>query len=395
MTAQDQAGIYFDNAATTPVFDELKDRAFLDSLPEGNPSSVHGGGLRARRALDEARDTVRASLGAARGDVVFTSGGTEANRVALLGAIGAKREEIAGSPDRRWNVVIGNVEHPSVSMIKEHGAGLGFETRWAPNDGQGRVRVDELAALVDRDTLIVSVQTVNNELGTIQPLAELVLAVRARKRGVFFHTDAVQGYLRVPLDPLALGIDLVSVSAHKIHGPTGVGALWAKDAGRLAPTCFGGSQEGGLRPGTQNVLGILAFARAVDIYQEHGAAGIARMGVIRAALLAGLREQIPDLTVNGGDQVAPHVLSVTMQGLQAEILLHELDARGVQVSAGSACRAESTGPSSTLQAIGHREGDGSATLRLSFGLQSREEDVVQVLQAFEAILPRSYPVSER
>jgi cysteine desulfurase len=393
MSEKLRAGIYFDNAATTPLFDELKERAFLDAVPDGNPSSVHGVGLQARRALEEARDTIRESLGAARGDVIFTSGGTEANRLALLGAVRAKREAIAAEPDRSWNVVVGNVEHPSVSMVSDFAEAFGFEMRWAPNDGQGRIRLDEFADLVDRDTLIVSIQTVNNELGTIQPLQELITAARARKRGLLFHTDAVQGYLRVPLNPEALGVDFVTVSAHKIHGPTGVGALWARDARRLATPYAGGSQEGGLRPGTQNVMGIVGFAKAVELYQQAGPSAIARMGAIRELLRTGLEQRLDGLTVNGGDAVAPHVLSVTFTGIRAEMLLHELDARDIQVSAGSACRAGTTGPSATLQAIGHREGDGTATLRMSFGLLSREEEVRRVLAAFDAILPGLREVS--
>ncbi len=375
--------IYWDNAATTRPFPALSDPAWLASLPWGNPSSAHGAGLASRQALDQARDVVRRALGTTRGSVVITSGGSEANRIALLG--------VAALPPRPGNVILNRVEHPSVRGLAGFIETLGVEVRWAPNDRYGRIDPDRLAQVVDEFTLLVSVQAVNNELGTVQPIGDIVKAVRSVKRGVQVHTDAVQGFLKVPLDVEALGVDLVSVSAHKIHGPKGVGALWVREPRRVKGVAMGGSQEEGLRAGTQNVAGFLAFARAIGLWQDFAEMGLTQMKQRRAHFVAEVLKRIPGAHVNGGPDVAPHIANISFPGARAELLLHALDDRGVLVSAGAACKAGDKGPTDVLKAVGHTEDLG--TLRFSWGLFHDDDEVERVLAALEAVVAEVREVS--
>jgi len=368
--------IYWDNAATTRPFPALSEPQWLASLPWGNPSSAHRAGLASRQALDAARDTVKRALGTTRGTVVATSGGSEANRVAVLG--------VAALPPRPGNVILNRVEHPSVRGLANWIEQLGVEVRWAPNDADGRIVAAAVGELVDEGTMLVSVQAVNNELGTVQPLAAIARAARARKRGVQLHVDAVQGFLKVPLDVEALGLDLVSISAHKFHGPKGAGALWVREPRRLKGVCSGGSQEEGLRPGTQNVPGFVALARAIDLWQDFAEMGLAEMQARRARFVAEVLARIPDVSVNGGDDAAPHIASLSFPGARAELLLHALDERGVLVSAGAACRAGEKGPSEVLKAVGHTDDRG--TLRFSWGLFHDADELPRVVEVLEAVV---------
>lgn len=375
--------IYWDNAATTRPFPELLSPSWLTSLPWGNPSSAHGAGLAARQALDGAREVVKRALGTSKGNVIVTSGGSESNRVAVLG--------VAALPPRPGNVVLNRVEHPSVRGLSGAIEQLGVEVRFAPNDRDGRVDPDRLAQLVDDGTMLVSVQAVNNELGTVQPLADIARAARACKRGVQLHVDAVQGFLKVPLDVDGWGLDLVSISAHKFHGPKGSGALWVRDPRRLKPVCSGGSPEEGLRPGTQNVPGFLGLAKAIELWQEWSEMGLFEMRARRARFVAEVLARIPDARVNGGPDVAPHIASLSFPGARAELLLHALDERGVLVSAGAACRSGEKGPSAVLKAVGHTEDRG--TLRFSWGLFHDEGEVERVVSALEAVVAEVREVS--
>jgi cysteine desulfurase len=375
--------IYWDNAATTRPFPALSEPAWLASLPWGNPSSVHGAGLAARTALDAGRDVVRRALGTSRGSVVITSGGSEANRVAVLG--------VAALPPRPGNVVLNRVEHPSVRGLAGCIEQLGVEVRWAPNDRYGRIDPDRLGQLVDEFTMLVSVQAVNNELGTVQPLADIVKVARLGKKGVQVHVDAVQGFLKVPLDVEALGVDLLSLSAHKIHGPKGVGALWVREPRRVKGFCSPGSHEDGLRGGTQNVPGFLAFVRAIGLWQDFAEMGLAEMRRRRARFVSEVLARIPRAHVNGGPDVAPHIANISFPGARAELLLHALDDRGVLVSAGAACKAGDKGPTDVLKAVGHTEDLG--TLRFSWGLFHDDDEVERVLAALEAVVAEVREVS--
>jgi len=375
--------IYWDNAATTRPFPALSDPEWLASLPWGNPSSAHRAGLASKQALDAARETVKRALHTTKGSVVITSGGSESNRVAVLG--------VAALPPRPGNVILNRVEHPSVRGLAGWIEQLGVEVRWAPNDRYGRINPDRLSQMVDEFTMLVSVQTVNNELGTVQPLAEIVQAARASKKGVQIHTDAVQGFLKVPLDVDALGVDLVSISGHKIHGPKGIGALWVREPRRLKGVCLGGSQEEGLRAGTQNLPGFLALARAILLWQDFAEQSLPQMRARRARFVAEVLERIPRAHVNGGSEVAPHIANISFPGAKAELLLHALDDRGVLVSAGAACKAGDKGPTEVLKAVGHTEDLG--TLRFSWGLFHDDAEVERVVSALEAVVAEVREVS--
>lgn len=367
--------IYWDNAASTRPFAELP---ALHVLPFANPSSAHAAGAEARDALDGARAAVLRALGAERGKLVFTSGGSEANRLAIMGAL------MHVSPP--GNVVLTRLEHASIRALAAWIEALGFEVRWAPNDASGRIDPEGLGALVDKETVLVSAQAVNAELGTAQAMGAIVRAARARRRRVLVHTDAVQALGKTPLAVDDLDLDLVSTSAHKIHGPKGIGALWVRNVARLSDRFGGGGHEQGLRGGTQNVWGAVAFARALALYAERVGPARARWEEMRRALVEGLRERLGDVEVNGDGSGAGNILSLNVLGTRSEMLLHELDARGVAVSAGSACGAGRAGPSDVLRAIGFDEDRG--TIRVSFGLFNEPDEVPYGLSVLEEIVPR-------
>jgi cysteine desulfurase len=375
--------IYLDNAATTQPFPELLTTDFLGAMPWANPSSPHAAGLATRAALDRARTCLAQALGVKGGAVLFCSGGTEANRMAVLGP--------ALGPPRPGNIVLNQLEHSSVRNLAAWAALAAFEVRWAQHDAHGTLHPEAVASLVDRETILVSVHAVNGELGTVQPLADLARAVRARKKSVLLHVDAVQGFLRVPLLPEEWGLDLVSVSAHKVHGLKGVGALWVRNLERLNPVFPGGSHESGKRPGTENVPGILAFARAVELYRAACPSPEAHFGPLRRALVEGLVARVPGVTFNGGPRVSPHLVSANFPGVRSEMLIHEMDSRGLCASAGAACSAARPGPSEILRAVGVKDDVG--TVRLSLGLFNTLDDVQAVVTALSELVPALREVS--
>ncbi len=336
-----------------------------------NPSSAHAFGAAAARLLEQAREEVATWLGARPAEILFVSGGTEANALAVLGAAAAGRGR---------HLVTTAIEHPAVLRSIELLAGRGFEvTRVAPA-GDGRVRAADVLAAVRPDTALCAVMLVNNELGTLQPVAEIAAGLRAAGARAQLHCDAVQAAGLVALDVRELGVDTLAVSAHKLHGPRGAGALWVRPGARLAPLWEGGRQERGLRSGTENLPALVGFARA---------ATLARSTREGAALLAGRRDRLEQEiaarlprsspTVPAGTPRAPHIASVRLPGLPAEPILHALEARGVQASAGSACATRTRGPSHVLQAIGVSE--DAAVLRFSLARTTTDEEVVAAARA--------------
>jgi cysteine desulfurase len=374
--------VYLDNAASTRPADEVLDIA-TDAARRyfANPSSAHAWGAAAARALEQARTDVATALQVAPSEIVFTSGGTEGNALALRGAAARARGR---------HVVVTAIEHPAVMRNVEHLAqDKGFELTIIPVDASGVVAAEAVAAAVRPETAIVAVMLVNNELGTVQPVARIAQALRARAasggppgtRMPHFHVDAVQAFGLIPFSPLALGADSLAISGHKIHGPKGTGALWLRRGARVAPLWDGGRQERGLRSGTENVPGILGFARAAILASgAHAASGIAALrDDLETRVLAAVPQARP--TVATGAR-APHICSLSIPGLPAEPLLHALEARGVMASAGSACASKSRGPSPVLKAIGID--DDTAVLRFSLSRETTSDDVRVAVDALTA-----------
>ncbi len=364
--------IYLDHAATTPVRPEVEE-ALRRRLGTGNPSSVHGRGREARAVLEEARSRVASALGAERREVVFTSGGTEADNLAVLG-----RWRAAGGP-----VVCSAVEHQAVLGPAKAVGRAGSPVLVLGVDGAGRVEEDALDEAIRATPSVVSVMWANNELGTLQPVAEL--GARCREAGVAFHSDAVQAVGRVPVRVDKTPVDLLSLSAHKLGGPKGVGVLYVRDGIVLEPLAWGGGQERGFRPGTENVAGAVGLAVAVELAVAEREVEALRLGGLRDRLESGLGAAIEGLRVNGGDRVA-HILNVTIPGVDREMLLPALDLEGIAASTGSACGSGASRASHVMVATG-ADGDGVA-LRLSLGRTTSAEEVDRALEVLPRVVDR-------
>lgn len=352
--------VYLDNAATTrahPSVVEAMTRALTETF--GNPSSLHGMGLAAERIVTAARESVATSLGVSPGEIIFTSGGTEANNLAVVGAVRSARGR---------HIILSAIEHASVRSPARALAADGCEVTELPVDGDGRVSPQGLAAALRPDTAVVSIMAVNNELGTIQPVEELAAVVRAHRHAggrALLHVDGVQAWGKIPLQPARLGIDLLSISAHKVHGPKGIGALYVRRGVRLAPLQRGGDQEQALRPGTENVPGIVGLGAAARLIAADGTHAAAEMSRLLDRLRRRL-ERIADVRINTPPSgAAPHILSVSFPGVRGETLLHRLEMESVYVSTGSACHSHRPEPSHVLLAIGRSPDEATSSLRFS------------------------------
>lgn len=370
--------IYLDHNATSlldPTVGEQLQRDRAESF--ANPASQHAAGRRARRLLEEAREQIKQLLGCASGDqLIFTSGGSESNYLAICGGCGA-----AGA-----NVVLSAIEHPSVSAGASYLRSRGIEPRWVPADRDGRWRIDALGDQIDARTSLVSLMWANNETGVIQPIGEA--ARLCRERGVPLHTDAVQAVGRIPVDFRGADIAALSFTAHKFHGPRGVGGLIVRDRLALQPVWFPGVAQYGLRPGTEDVVLPRAMWRALANWQAESEQRIERLGRMRDQLEQLLRDHLPEICIHGS-QVArvPQTTCVSFLGVDRQALLMAADLEGLAISAGSACASGSSEPSPTLQAMGLPPAEIESAVRLSFGilnssqqLQQAGEKLVQIVR---------------
>lgn len=360
--------IYLDNAATTPVSAPVL-AAMMPYFESANPSSLHAEGRAARAALEGARATVARNLGAKPREIVFTGGGSEADNLAICGAARAIRAR-----DGRDRVVTVATEHDAVLRAVETLGDEGFHVTILGVDGDGRLDPAQFARALGPRTALASVMLANNEIGTIAPIAEL--ARLARAQGVVFHTDAVQAPGRLGLDVEELGIDLLTLSAHKCSGPKGVGALYVRAGTPLASLVVGGGQEAGRRAGTENVAGIVGFATAFELANRDWAVEAKRLAALRVGFEASCLAAIPRVRVNaaGGPRL-PNVTSLAFEGVAAAELLVLLDLAGFAISSGSACAAGSTTPSHVIAALGVPAWVGAGTVRISLGASTREQDV--------------------
>jgi cysteine desulfurase len=377
--------VYLDHNASSPLRPEALRamRRFLRE-PSGNPSSIHARGRHARAALDRARRDLAQLVGAEPDEIVFTSGGTESNN---LGILGAARARGVG------RVVTSNVEHPSVLEAVEMLAAEGFDTRLAAAGTDGLVPPDAVAAQLGDAPALVSIQLANHETGALHDVAEAF--ARARALGAVVHADAVQAFGRVPIDVRALGVDLLSMSGHKVGGPPGIGALFVRRGVRIRPLLAGGAQEAGLRPGTTPAVLAVGFAAAARAAEQQRDAVSARHARLREMLVTGLRRRAPFTILNGPDgRQLPNTLNMSFPGHSRESLLMNLDLAGVRVSAGAACASGSSTPSPVLEAMQLDEARVACAVRVSFGPRSSERDVDALLDALETSLPRARATSK-
>lgn len=373
--------IYLDHAATTPIRPEVR-AAMAPYLDDafGNPSSLYAEGQQARRALDESRDLTAQALGAEFAEVTFTSGGTEADNAALIGVMLAHRE-------RGGHLVTTQIEHEAVLNSARFLQALGFDVSFLSPDAHGRIHPDQVAeALTDRTTL-VSVMHANNEVGTVQPIREIADVVHAR--GALLHTDAVQTFGQCPVRCADLGADLLSLSAHKIYGPKGVGALYVRRGVPIEALLHGGGQERQRRAGTENVAGIVGFGEAVRCLLPERDRLAARLTALRDRLIAELRAHLSGIVLNGHPtERLPNNVNVSLPGLDAESLLLGLDMAGVAASAGSACTSGSIEPSHVLQAMGLPEDRVRSAVRFTLGRQTTEDEICRTAAVLAQIAAR-------
>lgn len=373
---------YFDNSATTKVFDCVKD-AVVHAMTEdyGNAAARHMKGVEAERLIKEARAEIARSLKVQEKEILFTSGGTESNNMALIGT--ALANQRAGK-----HLITTAVEHASIYNTMEFLREQGFEITYLPVDSYGYISLDELRDAVREDTILVSVMYVNNEIGAVEPVEEISRVIREKNPRTLFHVDAIQAYGKFVIRPKKQGIDLLSVSGHKIHGPKGVGFLYIDEKVKIRPLLYGGGQQKGMRSGTENVPGCAGLGAAVkEVYTDHEAK-MERLYGLRERMIKGLKD-LPGVTINGheGRENAPQIVSASFEGVRSEVLLHALEEKGIYVSSGSACSVNHPGVSGTLRGIGVKKELLDSTIRFSFGLFNTPEEVDYCLEVLAELLP--------
>lgn len=370
---------YLDNAATTFVFPEVKD-IMVRVMEEdyGNPSSLHTKGIEAERYIRDTREIISKQLKVEPKDLIFTSGGTEANNMALFGS--AYRNKRRGN-----HIITTQIEHPSVLQPLLQLESQGFRVTYLPVDKQGIVSMEALKEALCEETILVSIMMVNNEIGAVQPIEEIGRIVKNYNSSILYHVDGIQGFGKFLIYPKRCNIDLFSVSGHKIHGPKGIGFLYCKDRIKLQPIIFGGGQEKGMRSGTENVPAIAGLGLATkEIYEEHEK----RMEILNQ-LKQSLIEQaetIGDVVNHSGD--APHIVSISFIGVRSEVLLHALEEKGVYVSSGSACSSNHPAVSGTLKAIGLPKIEQESTLRFSLSIFTTKEEIDFTATCLKELVPQ-------
>lgn len=396
--------VYLDYNATTPV-DPAVVEAMLPFLKEnfGNAGSVHTPGQRARAAVDAARASVAALIGAQPKEIVFTSGGTEADNLAIFGTIAAIEKgdgsgAVSASPKPRKHVITSAIDHHAVLHACEELERRGIDVTYIPvshvRESQGLVDPEDVRRAIRPETVLITIMHANNELGVIQPIEEIGRI--AREAGVRFHCDAVQSAGKVPLDVNRLGVDLLSISAHKFCGPKGVGALYVREGTALEPLVRGGHAERDRRPGTENVPGIVAIGKAAELSRKLLGEEMTRIGALRDQLEAALLERIPRAQVNGDRRHrVPNTLNLTFAGAGGEAMVISLDLQGIACSTGAACSSGSTEPSHVLIAAGLSYDDARSSLRLSMGRPTTEAEIDYAIEKIPAVVERLRALSPR
>lgn len=373
---------YFDNSATTRVFDSVKEIVIKTMTEDyGNAASKHKKGVEAERYIREARSIIAKSLKVQEKEIVFTSGGSESNNMALIGGAMANRR-------RGRHIISTNVEHSSVYNTLEFLRDQGFEITYLPVDSQGHISLSQLRESLRQETILVSVMYVNNEVGSVEPVEEIAKIIKGYQPEILFHVDGIQAYGKYEIRPKRQGIDLLSVSGHKLHGPKGVGFLYIHEKAKVKPLIYGGGQQKGMRSGTENVPGVAGLGAAVqEIYKNHRDKTDYLYG-LKDYFIERIRE-VEGCVVNSqpGRDSAPQIVSVSFEGIRSEVLLHALEDKGIYVSSGSACSSNHPGISGTLKGIGVKPELLDATLRFSFGLFNKKEEIDYAIQVLKELLP--------
>lgn len=371
--------IYLDNAATTAVSQPVME-AMLPYYMQvyGNPSSIHSTGRDAKKAVERARRQVASALGCNAQEIYFTAGGSESDNWALKGAAFAHQE-------KGKHIITTQIEHHAILHTCQWLETQGWQVTYLPVDADGFVTVQQVENALRPDTVLVSVMAANNEIGTLEPVAEI--GALCHERGVLFHTDAVQAVGAIPLDVEALHADMLSLSAHKFHGPKGIGALYIRKGVKIDPLIHGGAQERGHRAGTENLPGIVGLGKAIELAEEGLAENAARMTVLRNRLISGLTAAIPNMRINGTmDKRLPNNVNVSFAGIEGEAVLLRLDLEGIAASSGSACTAGSLDPSHVLTAIGLTRDEAKGSLRLTLGTDTTQADIDEVVAKLPGIV---------
>ena len=374
--------VYLDNSATTRAYDSVGDLVRKVMCEDyGNPSSMHAKGVTAEHYIKEAKETLAKLMKVQDKEIFFTSGGTEGDNLALMGVARANR--------RRGNHLITSaIEHPAVINTMRHLEEEGYRVTFLPVDRYGRIRLDDLKEALCEDTILVSVMYVNNEVGSVQPIAEAASIVKAYNKDILFHVDAVQGFGKYRIYPRKLNVDLCTISGHKIHGPKGIGALYVGSHVKIQPIVFGGEQQKNVRSGTENVPGIAGLGLAAKLIYQDLDEKVARMRELKAHFIEGVQE-IQDITIHGlyDETSAPHIISVGFAGIRSEVLLHALEEKGIYVSSGSACASNHPQISGVLKGIGAGQEYLDATLRFSMSEFTTLEEIDYTLETLYNIVP--------
>lgn len=373
---------YFDNSATTKVLDCVKD-AVVDAMcvNYGNAAAKHRKGVEAENLIREAKKAIADTLKVQEKEILFTSGGTESNNTALIGTALANRR--AGK-----HLITTGVEHPSIYNTMSFLEEMGFEVTYLPVDHLGHISLEDLEKAIREDTILVSVMYVNNEVGAVEPIEAISQCIKKKNPKTLFHVDAIQAYGKYKIRPKKQGIDLLSVSGHKIHAPKGVGFLYIRDGVKIRPILFGGGQQKGMRSGTENVPGCVGLGVAAREAYKDFDARIEKLYTLREHLIAGLKP-LGGVTINGSEDRtnAPQIVSASFEGVRSEVLLHALEDKGVYVSSGSACSSNHPGISGTLKGIGVKKELLDSTIRFSLGNLNTEEEVNYAIGVLGELLP--------
>ena len=375
--------VYLDNSATTRCSERAKDLMVKLLMEDyGNPSSLHMKGVEAENYIKEAKRQIAKTLKVEEKEILFTSGGTESNNTALIGAAIANKR--AGN-----HIITTSIEHASVSAPMAYLEELGFRVTYLKVDHNGIISLEELADAVCEDTILVSLMMVNNEIGAVEPIEEAAKIIKAKNPDTLLHVAAIQAYGKYRIYPKKIGIDLLSVSGHKIHAPKGTGFLFIKDKTKVKPLIYGGGQQKGMRSGTENVPGVAALGEASAEIYENFEEKINHLYALKSRFIDGV-SGIEGVTVNGktGRDSAPQIVSVSIDGVRSEVMLHTLEDRGIYVSAGSACSSNKPSVSHTLTSIGLKGNLLDSTIRFSFSVHTTEEEIDYAISVMSDVIPK-------
>ena len=379
--------VYLDNSATTRVFPEVAELMTKVMCEDyGNPSSMHRKGVEAEQYIRYAKENLARLLKVTEKEILFTSGGTESDNTALIGCAMANMR-------RGRHLITTKIEHPAILQTMQYLEKQGFRVTYLPVDRTGRIRLEDLRSAISPDTILVSIMYVNNEIGSLQPIAEAGALIKKINPNILFHVDAVQGFGKFKIYPKKLGIDLMSVSSHKIHGPKGIGFLYVGESVKMLPITYGGGQQKNMRSGTENVPGIAGMTLAAEKMYENLETDVNRLYELKEYFIKGVT-RIEGIQVNGlipdAEDLrgtAPHVVSVSVAGVRSEVLLHALEDKGIYISAGSACASNKPQTSETLKAIGLQKEFWESTIRFSFSVFTTKEEIDYTLNVMYDMIP--------